>query len=137
MNRKNLCRVWLVFGLLAFQPVYCVAADGQGPEEIILTPTIDIIKVPKPAYLPHHTHQWLECDACHHTQAENGKKVEYIPGQAIQKCESCHNSKAGMPERVSTLKRAAHVLCMECHRQQDKELTKCGVCHTTTIKSDI
>lgn len=105
------------------------ADENKGPVDITLRTNIDAEKVPKPAFLPHQTHQWLECGGCHHGKDSAGKRIEYVAGQKIEKCEGCHNSKAGMPEKVATFKRAAHTLCMECHRKNDKELTKCGVCH--------
>ncbi len=105
------------------------AADDKGPERVVIQATLDAEKVARPAYLSHQAHQWLECDGCHHGKGANGKRVDYVPGQKIEKCETCHNSKAGMTERIATLKRASHMLCMECHLQQDKELAKCGVCH--------
>lgn len=121
-----LCCVSSVTGL-AFADENKIA---KGPEQVVIQSTMDPEKVAKPAYLPHRTHQWLECDGCHHGKGPNGKKVDLSNGIKIEKCETCHNSKAGMPEKVATLKRASHALCMECHLQQDKELAKCGVCHT-------
>jgi len=106
-----------------------LAADTKGPVDITLQASIDGEKVPKPAFLPHQTHQWLECGGCHHGKDPAGKRKDYVAGQKIEKCESCHNSTAGMPEKAATFKRAAHALCMGCHRNSDKELTKCGVCH--------
>ena len=103
---------------------------GYGPEQVIMQSTIDMEQVAKPAYLPHHQHQSLDCDGCHHGKGADGKKVDWVSGQEIAKCESCHNSKAGRQEQVATLKRAAHKLCMECHLQNDKALARCGVCHT-------
>jgi hypothetical protein len=102
----------------------------KGPENVVIQAVMDPEKVARPAYLPHQAHQWLECDGCHHGKGTGGKMVDYVAGQKIEKCETCHNSKAGMPERIATLKRASHMLCMECHLQQDKDLAKCGVCHT-------
>lgn len=111
--------------------VSSAAENDKGPVEITLQAAIDAKKVPKPAFLTHQAHQkLLGCDGCHHGKDPDGKKTGYVDGQKIEKCETCHNSKAGMPEKVATLKRASHVLCMECHRQNDEELTKCGVCHT-------
>lgn len=107
-----------------------VFAEGYGPEQVVMQSTIDKEKVARPAYLPHHTHQWLECDGCHHGKGSDGKKLDYVSGQKIEKCEACHNSKTGMQERLATLKRAGHRLCMECHLQNDKALARCGVCHT-------
>ncbi len=103
--------------------------EGQGPEQVVMQSTVDPEKVPKPAYLPHHEHQWLECDGCHHTKSRNGKKVDWTPGQPIEKCETCHNSKAGLQEQFATLKRAGHKLCMECHIKSNAALAQCGVCH--------
>jgi len=102
----------------------------KGPEKVVIQAVMDAEKVARPAYLPHQTHQWLECEGCHHGKGPGGKMVDYVAGQKIEKCETCHNSKAGMPERIATLKRASHMLCMECHLKQDKDLVKCGVCHT-------
>ena len=107
-----------------------LADGGYGPEQVIMQSTNDMEKVAKPAYLPHHQHQWLDCDGCHHGKGADGKKVDWVSGQPIGKCESCHNSKAGRQEQVATLKRAAHKLCMECHLLNDKALARCGVCHT-------
>jgi len=106
------------------------ATGGQGLEHVVIQSTIDKEKVAKPAYLPHHNHQWLECDGCHHSKGPGGKMEDYVAGQKIKQCETCHNSKAVMPEPIATLKRASHRLCMECHLQQDKDLARCGVCHT-------
>jgi len=107
-----------------------VFAEEKGPVEVVIQATLDGEKVAKPAFLPHQTHQWLECEGCHHGRGADGKKVEYVAGQKIEKCEICHNTKVKMPEKVTTLKRAGHALCMECHRKNNVELTKCGVCHT-------
>lgn len=110
-------------------------ADDKGPVEVVIQSTLDTGKgVARPAFLPHQKHQWLECDGCHHGKGKDGKKIDFIVGQKIEKCETCHNSKAGMPERVATLNRAGHLLCMECHLQNDKELAKCGVCHIKKLK---
>lgn len=111
---------------LAVSPVF---AEGYGPEQVVIQSTIDKEKVARPAYLPHHTHQWLDCDGCHHGKGTDGKKADYVPGQKIEHCETCHNTKTGMQERLATLKRASHRLCMECHLQSDKDLARCGVCH--------
>ncbi|MBV5316324.1 MAG: class III cytochrome c [Desulfobulbaceae bacterium] len=106
------------------------ANEDNGPERVVIQSQIDTEKVAKPAYLPHQKHQWLECDGCHHGKGANRKMIDYVAGQKIEKCETCHNRKTGMPERIATLKRASHMLCMECHLQQDKDLARCGVCHT-------
>ena len=106
-----------------------VFAEEKGPVEVVIQATLDGEKVAKPAFLPHQTHQWLECEGCHHGRGADGKRVEYVAGQKIEKCEICHNTKVKMPEKVATLKRAGHALCMECHRKNNVELTKCGVCH--------
>jgi len=111
---------------LAVAPVW---AEGYGPEQVVIQSTIDTEKVPRPAYLPHHTHQWLDCDGCHHSKGTDGRKVNYVSGQKIERCETCHNTKTNMQERLSTLKLVGHKLCMECHLQNDKELARCGVCH--------
>lgn len=106
-----------------------VAAD-KGPAEITLQSTIDPATTPKPAQFPHAAHQGrLECKICHHGKGPDGKRIEYVEGQKIEKCESCHNSKAGMPEKVGTFKNAAHALCQDCHKKTKPELGKCGVCH--------
>lgn len=107
-----------------------LAGTGYGPEQVTIQATIDTEKVAKPAFLPHHKHQWLDCDGCHHTKGADGKKVDWVSGQEIATCESCHNTKAGRQEQLATLKKAAHKLCMECHLRNDKELARCGVCHT-------
>ena len=106
------------------------ADNDKGPEQVVIQAALDAEKVAKPAYLPHQAHQWLECDGCHHGKGPGGKMADYVPGQKIEKCETCHNSKAGMPQMIATLKRASHLLCMECHLKQDKDLARCGVCHT-------
>ena len=129
MRRLFVCGAILAY-CSAIGVTEMVFADEKGPAEVIIQNTLDAEKVPKPAFLPHQTHQWLECEGCHHSKGANGKKAEYKTGQKIEKCEICHNSKAGMPEKVATLKRAGHALCMECHRKNDEQLTKCGVCHT-------
>ena len=106
-----------------------VAAD-KGPAEITLQSTIDPATTPKPSQFPHAAHQGrMECKVCHHSKGPDGKKIEYVEGQKIEKCESCHNSKAGMPEKLSTFKNAAHALCQDCHKKTKPELAKCGVCH--------
>jgi predicted CXXCH cytochrome family protein len=106
-----------------------IGNNGKGPEQVVIQSTLDTEKVAKPAYLPHRTHQWLECEGCHHGKGTGGKMAEYAAGQKIEKCETCHNSKSSMPEMIATLKRASHMLCMDCHLRQDKDLAKCGVCH--------
>lgn len=106
-----------------------VAAD-KGPAEITLQSTIDPATTPKPSQFPHAAHQGrMECKVCHHSKGPDGKKIDYVEGQKIEKCESCHNSKAGMPEKLSTFKNAAHALCQDCHKKTKPELAKCGVCH--------
>lgn len=111
------------------------AADAAlgytGPDEVIIRSTVDVEAVPKPAYLPHRKHQWLECDGCHHSQGPDGEKIDTIGGYTIEKCETCHNSTRNLPVKVATLKRASHRLCFECHRKQKKELAQCDVCHKT------
>lgn len=118
--------------------VFCCTTGGigiasgadNGPAEIILQTTVDAQKVPRPAFFPHQTHQKLGCEKCHHGKGADGKKSAYVKGQKIEKCETCHNDKTGMPEKLANLKRVSHILCMECHLENDKELIKCGVCHT-------
>lgn len=106
-----------------------VAAD-KGPAEITLQSTIDPATTPKPSQFPHAAHQGrMECKVCHHSKGPDGKKIDYVEGQKIEKCETCHNSKAGMPEKLSTFKNAAHALCQDCHKKTKPELAKCGVCH--------
>ncbi len=100
------------------------------PQTVVIQATLDRAKVPKPAYLHHEEHLWLECEGCHHGKDANGRMVDYRPGDKVERCEHCHNSKAYLPEQIGTLKRAAHMLCLDCHRTQDPELSKCGVCHT-------
>jgi hypothetical protein len=124
-----------VFGALLLCSVavgtagYVIAAD-KGPAEITLKSTIDPAATPKPAQFPHAAHQGrLECKVCHHAKGPDGKRIDYVEGQKIEKCETCHNSKAGMPEKVSTFKNAAHALCQDCHKKTKPELAKCGVCH--------
>lgn len=117
----------LYFSCLAVSSAY---AAGQGPEHVVIQSTIDKQKIPRPAYLPHHTHQWLECDGCHHTKGNDSKKIDYVAGQKIERCETCHNSKASNQQHLATLKRAGHKLCFECHLQNDKNLTRCAVCHS-------
>jgi len=107
-----------------------VFAEEKGPAEVVIQGSLDVERVAKPAFLPHQAHQWLECEGCHHGKGADGKRVEYVAGQKIEKCETCHNTKVKLPEKVATLKLAGHVLCMECHRKNDAALTKCGVCHT-------
>ncbi|MBM9612760.1 cytochrome c3 family protein [Desulfobulbus rhabdoformis] len=118
----------LVFGggFFSFPPAW---AEGYGPEQVVIRSKIDTEKVPRPAYLPHHAHQWLDCDGCHHGKGADGKKEDYVPGKKIERCETCHNSGANRQKRLATLKLAAHKLCMECHLQNDKDLARCGVCH--------
>ena len=110
-------------------------AEGYGPEQVVIQATIDTEKVPRPAYLPHHIHQWLECDGCHHGKGQDGRKVDYVSEQKIERCETCHNSKTNMQQRLQTLKLAGHKLCMECHLQNDKDLARCGICHTRKTTS--
>lgn len=134
MRRFCVCTLMLLLCLVMSWWSSAVAGDdGKGPDEIILRSKIDALKVPKPALLPHRAHFDLnECSGCHHGKGADGKKKDYVEGQKIEKCETCHNSKVVMSEKVATLKRASHVQCMECHRQNDVELTKCGVCHKKT-----
>ena len=107
-----------------------LAAD-KGPAEIILQSTIDPAKTPKPATFPHGAHQArLECKTCHHSKGPDGKRIEFVEGQKIEKCETCHNIKAaGMPEKLNTFKGAGHALCQDCHKKTKPELAKCSVCH--------
>lgn len=105
------------------------AAD-KGPAEMTLQATIDPATPPKPSQFPHGAHQSrLECGTCHHSKGADGKRVDYVETQKIEKCETCHNSKAGMAEKVNTYKNAAHALCKDCHTKNKPELAKCGVCH--------
>ena len=106
-----------------------VSQGYTGPDFVIIQSAVDVEEVPKPAYLPHKKHQWIECDACHHSKGPDGKKIDTIIGNKIDKCETCHNSTIELPVKVATLKRASHRLCMECHRKQSKELTQCDICH--------
>lgn len=126
----------LAFGaILAFCCAPCfigvATAADKGPAEIILQSTIDPAKPAKPAQFPHGAHQArLECQSCHHSKGEDGKRISYVEGQKIEKCETCHNTKAGMPDKINTFKNAAHALCRDCHRKNNKpELVKCSACH--------
>ena len=129
MKKLYILVIYLTLCCSAEESLLALAAEEKGPVEITIQSTIDAEKISKPVFLPHQTHQWLECEGCHHRKGPDGKRVDYSAGQKIEKCEICHNSKAGMPEKVATLKRAGHALCMECHRKNDEQLTKCGVCH--------
>ncbi|MDD2465880.1 MAG: cytochrome c3 family protein [Desulfobulbus sp.] len=111
---------------LAVSPVW---AEGYGPEQVVIQSTIDKEKVPRPAYLAHHTHQWLDCDGCHHSKGPDGRKVNWVPGQKVERCATCHNTTTNMQQRLAKVKFAGHRLCMECHLQNDKDLARCGVCH--------
>lgn len=106
-------------------------ASEKGPAEITLQSTIDGAKTPKPAVFPHAKHQeTLKCGECHHGKGDDGKRVDYTEGMAIQKCESCHNKAAGMPKGLETFKDVAHQKCKGCHKETgNKELTKCNTCH--------
>lgn len=129
MRNSSICLALLAFCFSSSGTGVTFADNNKGPDQVVIQSSMDTEKVAKPAYLPHRTHQWLECDGCHHGKGPGGKMVEYVAGQKIEKCETCHNSKAGMPEMITTLKRASHMLCMECHLHQDKNLARCGVCH--------
>ncbi len=126
----------LVWGtILAFGCAPCFIGDAKaadkGPTEIILQSTIDPATPPKPAQFPHGAHQArLECQSCHHSMGEDGKRLSYAEGQKIETCEACHNTKAGMPDKINTFRGASHALCLECHRKNNKpELKKCSTCH--------
>lgn len=135
--RHAICFFVLVF-LAFFAKTFVAGAEEgkegapqgyRGPDFVVIQSTVDVEKNPKPAYLPHVKHQWLDCDGCHHSKGADGKKIDSIVGRKIEKCEACHNSTIELPVKVATLKRAGHRLCMECHRKQSKELAQCDVCH--------
>ena len=111
-------------------PGFAADKAGNGPAEITLQTAVNAQKTPRPAFFPHQTHQKLGCEKCHHGKGADGKKSAYVKGQKIEKCETCHNDKSGMPDKLANLKRISHKLCMECHLENDKELIKCGTCHT-------
>lgn len=118
----------LIFGL-CFTGMSFAEAD-KGPADMVLESTIDKAKKAKPAIFPHGKHQeTLTCGDCHHSKDADGKKVDYVDGQKIEKCESCHNKAAGMPAKLTTFKEAAHANCKACHKAKDKALAKCTVCH--------
>ena len=97
-----------------------VVADN-GPAEMVLQAEKDKAKKPKPAVFPHAKHQEIAtCADCHHS-AQDGKKVDYVEGQAIQKCEECHFEGSGMPKELDSFKNAAHVNCKDCHKQAAEE----------------
>ena len=128
----------LVLGLCFTGSSFASDKNEKGPAEMTLESTIDKAKKAKPALFPHEKHQkTMTCGDCHHGKDADGKKVDYVEGQEIQKCESCHNKAAGMPKKLTTFKEAAHASCKACHKAKDKELgtpkdkalAKCTVCH--------
>ncbi len=128
MKKFTLIAAALVLGL-CFTGTSFANAD-KGPAEMTLESTIDKAKKAKPAIFPHAKHQeTLTCGDCHHSKDADGKKVDYVEGQKIEKCESCHNKAAGMPKKLTTFKEAAHANCKTCHKAKDKALAKCTVCH--------
>ncbi|WP_310601027.1 cytochrome c3 family protein [Desulfobulbus sp.] len=137
MRHVPICFFLLVSLLFSGKTFKVFADEGKidapqgyrGPDFVIIQSAVDVEQVPKPAYLPHKKHQWLDCDGCHHSKGPDGKRIDTIAGYKIEKCETCHNSTIALPVKVATLKRASHRLCMECHRQQSKELAQCDVCH--------
>ncbi|MDY0390166.1 cytochrome c3 family protein [Desulfobulbus oligotrophicus] len=137
MHRTFVFLLLFVF-LFSLQKITVVSADNTeppvqpaytGPESVIIRSTVDVEEVPKPAYLPHKKHQWLECYGCHHGVGPDGKKSDAKFGFKIEKCETCHNSTNELPIKVATLKRASHRLCLGCHQKQNKLLAQCDVCH--------
>lgn len=119
---------------------YVLAVD-PGPADITMTDATSA--KPKPAQFPHKAHQdAFGCAECHHSMDADGKKVDYVDGQAIGKCADCHNADklAGrMMDKLDlgTLKGAGHGNCLECHKAMAKEkpelaerkIDKCAACH--------
>ncbi len=139
MKKTVLCAVTAALALgLCFTGTSMAKKVDKGAADLTLESTIDKAKKAKPAIFPHAKHQeTLACGDCHHSKDADGKKVDYVDGQKIEKCESCHNKAAGMPKKLTTFKEAAHANCKACHKATDKELgtpkakslAKCTVCH--------
>ncbi len=128
--------LFVVGGFVGFS----ISAD-PGPAEMTLTDASSA--KPKPAKFPHKLHQdAFSCAECHHGMDADGKKVDYVDGQAIGKCADCHNADklAGkMKDKLdlATLKGAGHGNCLECHKAMAKEkpelaekkIASCATCH--------
>ncbi|MGI6656880.1 MAG: cytochrome c3 family protein [Desulfobulbus sp.] len=122
------CLLFMGYGLT----LHAENADqgATGPEHVVWRSVIDAEAVPRPVYFPHKEHQWLECDVCHHSFDESGKRIAHDFDEKVPSCESCHNSKADdMPWHLGTVKRVGHYYCLPCHLHNGDVLGKCGTCH--------
>ena len=102
-------------------------ASDTGPAEIVLKTPAAI----KWAKFPHKKHQeTFDCDECHHSRSDDGKKYPYVEGMKIKKCLTCHNKDEMNNTKLNNFKLIAHASCKECHKKnKDTAPTKCSGCH--------
>ena len=104
-------------------------ADEIGPEDKILTSGGNCT----PVLFEHRKHQKrVECNFCHHSVDDNGKRINYTGEFKAIKCKNCHNRDMDS-KKFDSVKEVSHNLCRKCHQDESVKVS-CPICHNYSNK---